>query len=174
MMNSATFKELMAGVPAPVSIVTTSHRNAPRGATVSAFASLSLDPALVSIALSQRSSLLESLRENGRFAINLLAHDQAELALRFAASIEDRFSGVEWHFEHDLPRLKGVARYIECKIENDMDGGDHVLIFGRVVDCWMSEIPSLIYVSRQFATTTMISMGAGNDVQRTFDGHIRA
>lgn len=166
MMSPNTFKDLMAGVPAPVCVVTTSHDNAPKGTTVSSLASLSLEPALVSIALAHGSTLLGCLRDSGRFAINLLAHDQADLARRFAVSGGDRFDGVDWHLEHDLPRLAGVSRFMACDIASEVPGGDHVAIFGRVVNCWMSDIPPLIYVSRQFATTTKIKTGGDNDTRR--------
>lgn len=151
-MDQETFKILMAGVPAPVTVVSTMHRGEPKGTTVSSLASLSLAPALVSIALSEHSSLLGHLRNNRRFAINLLAHDQADLALRFASSVEDRFKDVDWSVQNDLPRLAGVAGYMECEIESDVRGGDHIMIFGRVMDSWMSGAPPLIYVARRFGT----------------------
>ncbi|WP_180897385.1 flavin reductase family protein [Martelella soudanensis] len=151
-MDQETFKALMAGVPAPVTVVSTLHRGQPKGTTVSSLASLSLEPPLVSIALMESSNLLRHLRDNGRFAINLLAYNQASLAMQFASSVEDRFKGVDWSFQNDLPRLAGVARYLECEIESDVRGGDHAAIFARVVDCWMSEMPPLIYVDRHFGT----------------------
>lgn len=151
-MDQEGFKVLMAGVPAPVTIVSTMHQGEPKGTTVSSLASLSLAPALVSIALSEGSGLLAHLRRSRRFAINLLAHDQADLALRFASSVDDRFKGIDWFVQNDLPRLAGVARYMECEIESDLRGGDHILIFGRVLDFWISETPPLIYVARRFGT----------------------
>ena len=56
-MDQTAFKSLMAGVPAPVTVVTTVGAGHPKGATVSSLASLSLEPALVSIALIKGSTL---------------------------------------------------------------------------------------------------------------------
>ena len=50
-MDASSFKTLMSRVPAPVTVVTTRDGEQPAGATVSSFASLSLDPPLISIAL---------------------------------------------------------------------------------------------------------------------------
>ncbi|MCB1390202.1 MAG: flavin reductase family protein, partial [Rhodobacteraceae bacterium] len=113
---------------------------------------LSLDPPLVSIALMCRSGLLAGLRESRRFAINLLAEDQADLALRFAAPGAERFEGIDWHLHRGLPRLAGVARYLDCTLHTEVAGGDHALIFGRVTDCWMSDTPPLIHAARRFGT----------------------
>ena len=45
----------MAAVCTPVTVVTTADEDGPHGATVSAFASLSLRPPLVTVALDRRS-----------------------------------------------------------------------------------------------------------------------
>ena len=49
-----TFRDLMAGIYAPVTVVTTAKDDNPYGATVSALASLSLDPPMVTVALDRR------------------------------------------------------------------------------------------------------------------------
>ena len=60
-MLDQKFRDLMAGVCAPVSVVTTADIEGPHGATVSSLASLSLRPALVSIALDRQSALLSRI-----------------------------------------------------------------------------------------------------------------
>ncbi|MET7992615.1 flavin reductase [Amycolatopsis sp. NPDC005232] len=57
-VDGGLFREAMAGVRAPVSIVTTLHDGVPYGTTVSAFAALSADPPLVSVALDTGSRAL--------------------------------------------------------------------------------------------------------------------
>ena len=58
MIEPQQFRDLMAGVCAPVTVVTTMTNGVPRGATVSSFASLSLNPPLVSVAFDRGSALL--------------------------------------------------------------------------------------------------------------------
>src|SRR4051795_13253886 len=48
------FREVMAGVAPPVSVVTAIARGLPHGTTVSAFASLSMDPPMVLVALGRQ------------------------------------------------------------------------------------------------------------------------
>ncbi|WP_281790397.1 flavin reductase family protein [Streptomyces sp. MK37H] len=67
MIDRETFTELMSGVCAPVTVVTATAADArPHGSTVSSFASLSLDPPLVSFALDRASGLLAHLQPGDR------------------------------------------------------------------------------------------------------------
>ena len=88
--------------------------------TVLSFASLSLEPLLVSIGLIEGNRILHGIRQSGRLAINLLAHDQSEIALHFAGRGADRFQGVSWVWNDGLPYPNGVASYAECFIESDI------------------------------------------------------
>src|SRR5437870_5774242 len=104
----------MASVPAPVTIVTTVVDGRPHGSTVSSFASLSLDPPMVLVALDLGSGLLRLLRRTRRFAVNVLSSEQRELALAFARKGGDRFGEVAWSMSGGLPRLAGVAAWLAC------------------------------------------------------------
>jgi len=83
MIDQQQFRDLMAGVCSPVTVVTTTTGDTAYGATVSSFASLSLDPPLVSVAFGRGSQLLGHIQTAGQFGINILGHDQDELAIRF-------------------------------------------------------------------------------------------
>src|SRR6201996_9206771 len=99
----------MAGVVAPVTVVTTTGPDGPAGTTVSAFASLSLHPPLVSVAFARDSSLLGQIQRTGRFGINILAHGQEAIAVLFARRGVDRFGAVSWGGDPRLPRLGAAA-----------------------------------------------------------------
>jgi flavin reductase (DIM6/NTAB) family NADH-FMN oxidoreductase RutF len=146
------FRDLMAAVCAPVTIVTATGADRPHGATVSSFASLSLQPPLITIALDRRSALLARIGETGRFGVNLLGHGQADLAIRFAQRDTDRFAGAEWHPDHGLPRLHGTAGWLVCSVHSVVDGGDHALILGHVDAAARADRPPLVYAHRTFGT----------------------
>lgn len=146
------FRQMMSAVCAPVTVVTTVTDGQPRGATVSSFASLSLQPPLISIALDQRSALLAQVEARGRFGVNLLGHAQADLAAVFARRDIDRFAAAAWYVDHDLPRLEGAAGWFVCAVENVVAAGDHRLIIGRVEAASCAELPPLIYAHRTFGT----------------------
>lgn len=146
------FRDLMAGVCAPVTIVSTTVADAPHGATVSSFASLSLEPPLITVAFDRRSTLLAQIQQAGRFGVNLLGYGQDDLATLFARRGADRFTGTEWHFDSGLPRLDGAAGWIVCELDRVVEGGDHLLLFGLVTDASRRELPPLIYAHRTFGT----------------------
>src|SRR6516165_12480395 len=81
---SDTFKAVMSSVATPVSIVTKLSGGLPYGTTVSAFASLSMNPPMVLVSLDRMSETLESIRQSGRFGLNVLGADQACTATAFA------------------------------------------------------------------------------------------
>ncbi|MCX2182040.1 flavin reductase family protein [Streptomyces sp. SKN60] len=147
------FKDVMAGVSGPVTVVTAFDQGVPHGTTVTAFASLSLDPPMVTVALSETSTLLPRIIRSGRFGVNVLAASQEELAGRFARRDVDRFAGADWHADNGLPRLAGCLGWVTCDIAGTVRGGDHVLLLGAVTGARRSfrEAP-LIYVDRAFGT----------------------
>jgi flavin reductase (DIM6/NTAB) family NADH-FMN oxidoreductase RutF len=155
-IEPTAFKALMAGVPAPVTVVTTAEKGKPFGATVSSFASLSLAPPLISIALIEGSSLLGTVRKSRRFAVNLLGHRQADIALRFASRNEDRFESVSWVWDENLPRILNAASFVVCELEQEVMAGDHALLFGRVTDGRVTTEPPLVYTARAFGTNSKL------------------
>jgi flavin reductase (DIM6/NTAB) family NADH-FMN oxidoreductase RutF len=71
----------------------------------------------------------------GRFCVNVLAAEQAELCRIFALSGADKFRDVTWELtENGSVRLAGALAWVDCEIELVHEAGDHELIVGRVVD----------------------------------------
>ena len=119
-----------------VTVVTTVHNGQLRGVTVSAFASLSLNPPLVLICLANESESKDWIAESGIFAVNILSDDQEFLAERFAARapiVSARFDGVPYHTAPTgSPILADSLAWYDCRVEAAHDGGDHVVFIGRV------------------------------------------
>ncbi|HWP62304.1 MAG TPA: flavin reductase family protein, partial [Candidatus Binatia bacterium] len=111
-------------------------RGRPVGLTVSAVTSISAEPPILAICLDLRSRTLPIVLRAGRFAVNFLRGDQAELAARFAAPLADRFAGVHWRpGALGVPILVDAAlAHAECLVEGRFVVGDHVVVLGRVVD----------------------------------------
>ena len=150
---TTAFREVMAGVATPVSVITAMDGGLPYGTTVSAFASLSMDPPMVLVSLDRGSDLLALVRATGRFGVNVLGADQAPLALVFARKGGTaKFSGVLWEVHHDLPRLPGSPGWLACDVAQLVDGGDHVVALGTVVAADTADGRPLTYHGRLFGT----------------------
>jgi flavin reductase (DIM6/NTAB) family NADH-FMN oxidoreductase RutF len=152
MIDQQRFRELMAGVCAPVTVVTTMHDGVPHGATVSSLASLSLDPPLISVAFDRGSTLLRQIRRAARFGANLLGMAQDELAVTFARRGVDRFGSVAWFTDDGLPRLADAAGWMVCDLYREVEAGDHLLLFGLVQAASRTDLPPLVYAYRTFGT----------------------
>jgi flavin reductase (DIM6/NTAB) family NADH-FMN oxidoreductase RutF len=144
------FRETLSRVPSPVTIVTTLAAGRAHATTVSAFTSLSADPPLVLVALDRKSDLLGLLHTEARFAVNLLAKDQADIGLDCAKKGEDKLAAVRWHHEEGLPRIEDAAAWLACEVEQILPGGDHEIVIGLVTACDTGVDEPLVYHRRKF------------------------
>ncbi|MGY0499277.1 flavin reductase family protein [Nocardia sp. FBN12] len=156
-MDTHQFKEAMARVTGPVAIVTANDHGVPHGTTVSSLASLSLAPAMITIALDNASVLLGVVRRTGSFGVNVLSAEQHETATRFAGRRDDRFADTAWEFADGLPYLPASCAWLHCQVAAEVPGGDHTLILGEVRDCTTSENTPLIYSHRAFGIRAALS-----------------
>jgi flavin reductase (DIM6/NTAB) family NADH-FMN oxidoreductase RutF len=130
-------------------ILTTTLDGSPRGMALNAFASVSLEPAVVLVSVSRTAGTFQPLFEAGRFALNLLASDQADLAAKFARSGgAEKFDGVNWRVgRHGSPILDGTCGYVEALVENRVDVHTHSVFFGQVLDAGSYPRPPLAYLA---------------------------
>jgi flavin reductase (DIM6/NTAB) family NADH-FMN oxidoreductase RutF len=147
-----SFREAMASVCTPVSVVTAIAGDRPHGTTVSAFASLSLSPPMVLVSLDRGSDLLALVRETGAFGVNVLAADQTRLALTFAGKGEQKFRGVGWSSHAGVPRIDGVSGWLACRVAQLVEGGDHIVVLGDVLTADTTPGQPLTYHARAFGT----------------------
>ncbi|RSM64765.1 flavin reductase [Actinoplanes sp. ATCC 53533] len=152
MVNEQAFRDLMAGVCAPVTVVTAAQDGVPYGTTVSAFASLSLRPPMVTVAFDRGSNVLTRILATGRFGVNVLGQAQDDLALAFARRTSSRFDGVDWHQDHGLPRLAEAPSWLVCDLAQAVEGGDHLLLLGSVAHAQTVVAAPLVYGHRMFGT----------------------
>lgn len=149
---AAAFRDVMGGVCTPVSVVTAFDGNRPHGSTVSAFASLSMSPPMVLVALDRNSELLQLVHDSGKFGINVLSRAQAALARGFARKGRTKFDHVPWHEASGAPRLNNVAGWLACAVNGLVEGGDHVIVLGSISAAERLPAAPLIYQDRVFGT----------------------
>lgn len=157
-VSPAVMREVLGHFVSGIVVVTATTPNGPIGFTCQSFASLSLDPPLVSFAPARTSSTWPQIREADTFCVNVLAADHQELSAGFARSADsgvDKFAGVPWRpSPSGAPVLDGVSAWIDCRLWNEYDGGDHTIAVGRVLDLGASpeRLPLLFYRGRYGVT----------------------
>ena len=130
-----------------VTVVTAVGQQGPSGATANAVASLSLDPPMMLACLDRGSRTLTSVRAQGLFGVNALAAGQAELARRFSAKNPEsaKWEGVEWTERQGLPWLEGALVWVACELCDLIDGGDHLILTGNVLEAEANEGQPLLF-----------------------------
>ncbi|MFC8715212.1 flavin reductase family protein [Streptomyces sp. NPDC057197] len=132
--DARTHRETLGHFASGVVVVTAHTSSGPVGFTCQSFASLSLDPPLVSFAVARTSRTWPLIRDTSAFCVNVLAREQEALSTAFARSGGDRFRQVSWAPGHrGTPSLDGACAWIGCDLAHEYEGGDHTIVVGRVV-----------------------------------------
>lgn len=129
-------RSTLRAVPSPIVVVTMWTDREPRGATIGSFASVSLDPPLVSFNVTHGTRLHDSLAETDQLAVHFLAADQADIATHFAIPDLDGVDQLA-PFEHQLvrdqpPLLEGVLSTLLCTTSATVEAGDHTIVIAAV------------------------------------------
>ena len=134
-IDATAFKRVMRRVPTGVTIVTSLREGSPRGVTVSAFASVSLEPPTVLICINRAARSYLYISASKIFCVNVLAAGQRELAERFAAKLgENQFEGVAYSIDASgAPVLEGCLAHLDCAVSEEHHVGSHSIFIGRVL-----------------------------------------
>jgi flavin reductase ActVB len=153
-VDSMTFRNAMARFASGVTVVTTrDEAGAPWAFTASAFSSLSLDPPLVLVCLEKRAESHPAFMSAESFAVSILADSQGDTAWRFAKRGTDKFAGIEMESgaHTGLPLVPDALVQLECRMHERLDGGDHTILVGEVLDARLNEgAAPLLHYNRQF------------------------
>ena len=134
--DSKSFRRALGNFATGVTIMTAQNEKGEKvGVTANSFNSVSLDPPLILWSIDKRSSSYEVFAEATHFAVNVLAADQIDLSNKFARSKDDKYANVDFELgAGQTPVLKECSAVFECERYNIVEGGDHWIIIGRVVN----------------------------------------
>ncbi|HYU23773.1 MAG TPA: flavin reductase family protein [Thermoanaerobaculia bacterium] len=145
-IDDAQFKHALSHFASGVTIVTTEHGGTDYGLTVASFASLSLSPPLVLVCISKSSSSHEPIVESGKFGVSILGSDQESVSGRFASRGGDKFAGLDVRRGTlGVPLVGNALATLECRVRDQVVGGDHSIFIGEVVDTQTREGAPLLY-----------------------------
>jgi 3-hydroxy-9,10-secoandrosta-1,3,5(10)-triene-9,17-dione monooxygenase reductase component len=158
-IGGEAFRDVMGRFATGISVITTLDADgSPAGITVSAMSSVSLDPPLVMVALARTRFITPMVAAAGRFAVNVLRHDQQALSDCFAHAPvspgREDFCGAVWHRgPSGLPLLDDTLATLECSVVQSYEVGDHELFIARVDSLQTAEpgdADPLLYFRRQY------------------------
>ncbi|RMF58193.1 MAG: flavin reductase [Calditrichaeota bacterium] len=103
----------------------------------------SFNPPLVAVAVKVDSGAHHIIKESGAFALNMLGKGQQELAFTFfkpQQREEMTIGGQPFRFgSTGVPVLEKVPAYVECKLVDTLEKGDHSIFLGEVVDAGLNQ-----------------------------------
>ena len=157
-LTSNEFREVISYFASGVTVVTTLQDDRPYGTTASAVASLSLEPPMLLVCLNKQSETGRAVAASGRFAVNILGADHADLAERFAQKGGDKFSGVpttpgQW----GEPLFDEAVATLECQVAEQTAVATHQVFFAEVVSATARGGDPLAYVRGRFSRLDLSS-----------------
>ena len=133
--QSLEFRNALGSFTTGVTVVTALGIDGQKvGMTVNSFNSVSLDPALVLWSIARDSNCFEDFMAAESFAIHVLTSDQQEISDRFAQTGADKFAGINCSQGlSGIPILPHYSACFQCQLEHQYEGGDHIILVGRVI-----------------------------------------
>ena len=105
--------------------------------TITWVSQASFEPPMISVCIKRKSASYEIVKKRGEFILHLLGDNQKELASTFFKPTifeNEKLNGQEFSLANNLPLLKDIPAYIQCKVVEILENGDHPLFLADVVD----------------------------------------
>lgn len=135
-IDPRAFRDAMGCFATGICVATTvAPGGQPVGITVNSFSSVSLDPPLVLFCLDREAESMSAFTSGPGFALTILSAEQQDVSIAFAfRPAEERWAGVRTEkWETGAPVIQGGLAAMDCALHAVHDGGDHVIVVGRVL-----------------------------------------
>jgi flavin reductase (DIM6/NTAB) family NADH-FMN oxidoreductase RutF len=144
-------RHIMGRFATGITVITTKVGDELCGLTANAFASLSLHPPLVLVAIDHRAHSYEKLKTSRTYAVNILRADQQEISQRFAKPGPKDFDGLTLTTaETGAPILADCLAWLDCRVSAILPGGDHDIFVGEIVAGHATEGEPLLYFAGHY------------------------
>jgi 3-hydroxy-9,10-secoandrosta-1,3,5(10)-triene-9,17-dione monooxygenase reductase component len=131
--DEASYRTVLGHFATGVTIITALSDGQPIGVSANSFTSVSLTPPLVLFCASKDSTTWPKIEAAGTFTVNILNEHQEDVCRVFATRGADRFSRIGWRpSANGSPILHDALAYLDCTIQDQYEGGDHLIVVGLV------------------------------------------
>ena len=140
----------MSSLASGVGVITA--RSAPDracGLAATSITSYSAHPPSLLVCIDHSSRCHDALASSERFGVHILRADQESLARVFAGRGEDKFAGLDWRWDRDVPELSGTLAYLSCRRTAGFDHHDHTILVGDLDGGHVTGGEPLLYAQRR-------------------------
>jgi flavin reductase (DIM6/NTAB) family NADH-FMN oxidoreductase RutF len=136
--SASELRNALGAFATGVTVITSRGETHSCGITANAFTSVSLDPPLVLVCVNGGTAGAEAIEQNRGFAINVLGAHQEQISRYFSSKERPRGARAFDEVEHytavtGCPILEGAAAYLDCRLADAHEAGDHVIFIGEVL-----------------------------------------
>ena len=143
--NARAFRDALGRYTTGVTVVTANTTEGPMGFLANSFASVSMDPPLVLWSPAKSSSRFQHYAGARDYAIHVLGDGHGEWLARFARGGEG-FHGLSHEFTPEgVPVIHGALARFDCQQHATHEGGDHLIVVGRVIRAAYREGAPLVF-----------------------------
>jgi flavin reductase (DIM6/NTAB) family NADH-FMN oxidoreductase RutF len=147
------FREAMTHLASGVAVITARRADGgPCGIAATSLTSYSAHPPSLLVSVWHGSRCHDALAESYHFGVHLLKSDELSLAQRFAdreMAPADKFSGLGWSWDEDVPELVGTLAYLRCERADNFVRYDHTVLIGDLQGGRLERGEPLIYARRR-------------------------
>jgi flavin reductase (DIM6/NTAB) family NADH-FMN oxidoreductase RutF len=145
------FRDAMSHLASGVAVITARREDGrPCGLAATALVSYSAHPPSLLVSVWHGSRCHDALTECERFGVHLLRADQIELAHRFSdRAAQDKFAGLGWRWDEDVPELTDVLAYLRCRRAENFVRYDHTVLIGDLEAGRLEAGEPLVYSRRR-------------------------
>ncbi|HEY7928269.1 MAG TPA: flavin reductase family protein [Candidatus Dormibacteraeota bacterium] len=153
-VDTTVFRDAASRFASGVTVAAGAHDGLHHAITATAFASLSIDPPMVLLALDRAGQLIGLVRDSGRVGLSVLSESQEEIGRRTSAGgrrLQENVDEAETTTAvTGAPVLVGALAWFDCEVESISEHGDHAIIVGRVVAAASMDGEPLVYFGRRY------------------------
>ncbi|MBI1239313.1 MAG: flavin reductase [Alphaproteobacteria bacterium] len=134
-LDARAFRDALGAFATGVCVVSAQGPDGPFGVTINSFASVSLVPPLVLFSLDRGSDTLDLFTKSEGFTISVMQGVHRALTMRLARKGDHALDAASIASEGPYgARIADAHSWFVCEHHTTVDGGDHVIFLGRVVE----------------------------------------
>jgi flavin reductase (DIM6/NTAB) family NADH-FMN oxidoreductase RutF len=144
------FQEAMASLASGVAVITARRaEDEPCGLAATSIASYSANPPSLLVSVAHDSRCHDALANCARFGAHILHSGEEDVARVFAGRGDDKFAGLDWRWDGDVPELSGSLAYLRCRRAESFERYDHTILIGDIEGGRIEQAEPLLYARRR-------------------------
>jgi len=153
-MCSSKITEVMDLLTHGVYIIGVKYRAKINGMTAAWVNQVSVEPPMIAVAIGKSHYTAELISKVKSFSVNILSLEQMDLAQKcgsVSGRNQDKLQGEEISYQvTGAPILSNCSAYLDCKLAQQIEVGDHILFIGTVIQADSNHQSILVYRSSDF------------------------